>query len=304
MLHENRIEKLPLVSDSGELAGMMTTQDIVKIEYWKNSARDKKGRLLVGAAVGVRDTIERARALVNAGVDVILLDVAHAHSDLFIERLKELKRNVSVDVVAGTVVTEEAAIALIEAGADGLQVGIGVSPICTTRIISGAGMPQLTAIMNVSKAANQFDVPICIIGGVKYPGDVAKALAAGTDTVMSGYLFAGTDEAPGRVIMKDGRKYKKYIGSASYESAHARKEIEDGKKIKEKLDLFVEGVSNLVDYKGPVEEVIKSILKGVKSGFSYCGARNMEELHEKAEFIEITSAGHEESLARGKRLSE
>lgn len=304
MLHAHRIEKLPLVSNTGELKGLMTTQDIVKIEYWKNAARDKKGRLMVGAAVGVKDTIERARELIDAGVDVLLLDVAHAHSDLVIERLRELKRNFPIDVIVGTIATEEAAYDLIRAGADGLEVGIGTSPICTTRIISGAGIPQLTALLNVAKIARQYGVPICANGGMSTPGDVVKALAAGADTILSGSLFAGTDEAPGRIIVKEGKRYKKYIGSASYESGHIRKEIENGEEIKEKLDLFVEGVSNLVDYRGPVEDVIKSLIKGLQSGLSYCGARNMSEMHENADFVEITSAGWEESLARGKRVSE
>lgn len=303
ILHQYRIEKLPLLENE-KLVGLITTQDIVKMEYWKNCARDKKGRLMVGAAVGVKDTMERARALIDAGVDVLLLDVAHAHSDLVIEKLKEIKNTFKIDVMVGTIATAEAAKDLIEAGADGLEVGIGTSPICTTRVISGAGVPQITAIMDAAKIANQFRVPVCANGGMSNPGDASKALAAGASTILSGSFFAGTDEAPGMIIVKEGKRYKKYSGSASYDSNHLRKEKETGGEIKEKIDIFVEGVSNLVDYKGSVEEVIKGLTKGIQSGLSYCGARNIDEMHENAEFIEITSAGWEESLARGKRLSE
>lgn len=304
LLHKHRIEKLPLIGEDGDIRGLMTTQDIAKLEYWKNAARDKKGRLLVAGAVGVKDTLERARALIDAGVDCLLLDVAHAHSDFVINRLKELKSSFNVDVMVGTIATAEAARDLIEAGADGLEVGIGTSPICTTRIISGAGVPQLTAVMDVAKVAREFNVPVCANGGMKTPGDVTKALAAGAETILSGTFFAGTDEAPGRILMKEGKRYKKYIGSASYESGHNRREKENGREIKERIDLFVEGVSNLVDYKGPVEEMIVGLVKGVKSGFSYCGASNLKEMQDKAEFIEITSAGFVESGTQGKRLSE
>jgi IMP dehydrogenase len=304
ILHSHRIEKLPLLSEDGKLKGLMTTQDIMKIEHWKDSSRDKKGRLMVAAAVGVKDTMERAKALIDAGADCIVLDIAHAHSDYFIERMKELKNSFNIDVMAGNIATGEAARDLIEAGADGLKVGIGPSPVCTTRIISGAGVPQLTAIIDVAAVAKGYGIPVCADGGMQYSGDVAKALAAGASTVFSGSLFAGTTESPGRIIMKDGKRYKKYAGSASYESNHERKEKEEGKDIKERLDLFVEGVANLVDFKGPVADVINGLVKGVQSGISYCGARNIAEMQENAEFIEITAAGFEESQARGKKLSD
>lgn len=304
ILHKHRIEKLPLVSPEGKLQGLMTTQDIVKIEYWKNAARDKKGRLIVAAAIGVKDTIERARALIEAGADCLVMDIAHAHSDYFISRLKELKHHFNIDVMAGNIATPEAAKDLIEAGADGLKVGIGPSQVCTTRIISGSGVPQLTAVLDVAKVAKSFNIPVCADGGLVYPGDVSKALAAGASSIMSGSFFAGTDEAPGIIVSKEGRKYKRYIGSASYESNHSRKEKESGEDIKERMDVFVEGVSNLVDYKGPVEDIIKGLVKGVQSGMSYCGAQNLAEMQENSEFIEITSNGWEESMSRGKRLSE
>ncbi len=303
ILHINKIEKLPLIKDN-KLFGLITTQDIKKIENWPNSARDKKGRLLVAAAVGVKDTIERAEKLIEAGADVIVLDIAHAHSNLAILKLKEFKSKFKTDILVGNIATKEAAMDLIEAGADGLKVGIGPSPVCTTRIISGSGVPQLTAIIDVYAVAKKYNIPVSADGGMKYPGDAAKALAAGASTVYSGSFFSGTDEAPGYVIMKEGKRYKRYFGSASYTSSHERNERINDAKLKEKIDVFVEGVANLVDYKGPVDDVIKSLLKGIRSGISYCGAQNLEEMKKNAEFIRITSNGWNESLSRGKRLSE
>lgn len=304
LLHRHRIEKLPLLQH-GRLLGLITTKDIMKIETWQSANRDSKGRLRVGAGIGVKDTLLRAEALISAGVDVLVLDIAHAHSELVVQRVKELKTHFpSMDVMVGNIATAEAARDLIEAGADGLKIGIGSSPVCSTRIISGSGVPQLTAVMDVVSVAKAYGVPVCADGGAKYPGDVSKALAAGATSVFSGSFFAGTDEAPGMIMMKDGKRYKRYMGSASYDSNHERKESQEGKKVKERLDVFVEGVATLVDYKGPVEEVIKGILKGVQSGFSYCGARTIQEMQEKAEFIQITSSGWKESLTRGTKLSE
>ena len=303
ILHRHRIEKLPLLFD-GKVLGLITTQDLKKLEYWPDASRDSKGRLLVGAAVGVKDTLERARALIDAGVDVLVLDIAHCHSDLAIQRIKELKANFSIDVMAGNIATGEAARDLILAGADGVKVGIGPSPVCTTRIMSGAGVPQLTAVIDVVKVAKEYDVPVSADGGMKYPGDVAKAIAAGAATAYSGSFFAGTEEAPGMVIMKDGKRYKKYQGSASYDSNHERKELQDQKQYKERIDVFVEGVANLVDYKGPVSEVIKGLVKGLQSGISYCGGRSIQEMQQNAEFMQITSSGWMESGSRGTKLSE
>src|SRR3989344_6168933 len=300
ILHNNRIEKLPLL-ENGKVRGLITTKDLKRLEFWPQAARDKRGRLLVGAAVGVKDTLERAQALIEAGVDVLILDLAHAHSDLAIQRLKELKTKFKIEVMAGNIATAEAAKDLIEAGADGLKVGIGPSQVCTTRIISGGGVPQLTAVMDVYSVAKQYNIPVCADGGMKYPGDVSKALAAGASTIFSGSFFAGTEEAPGMIIFKDGKRYKKYVGSASYESNHERKESQDGKEVKERLDVFVEGVSNLVDYKGPVSEVINGLVKGLKSGISYCGGKNILEMQQKAEFIQITSSGWLESGSRGQK---
>ena len=303
ILHRHRIEKLPLL-ENGKVRGLITTQDIKKLEYWPETSRDAKGRLLVGAAIGVKEALERARACIEAGADVLVLDIAHAHADLAILRLRELKATFNIEVMAGNIATAEAARDLIEAGADGLKVGIGPSPVCTTRIISGSGVPQLTAVMDVVEVARRYDVPVCADGGLKYPGDVAKAIAAGASSIFSGYLFAGTDEAPGMIIMKDGKRYKKYLGSASYDSNHERRETTEGKLVKERLDVFVEGVAILVDYKGTVQEVIRGLIKGLQSGISYCGANDIAEMQKNAEFIQITSSGWEESKERGQKLSE
>ncbi len=304
ILHQHRIEKLPLL-ENGKVRGLITTNDLCKLQQWPTAARDAKGRLLVGAAVGVKDTIERSKALIEAGADVIILDIAHCHSELAMQRIKEFKQHFpTVDLMAGNIATAAAARDLIQAGADGLKVGIGPSPVCTTRIISGAGVPQLTAIMDVVSVAKWYAVPVSADGGLQYPGDVAKAIAAGASTIYSGSLFAGTDEAPGMIISKDGKRYKRYMGSASYDSSHERKENTEGKKVKEKLDVYVEGVAILVDYKGPVREVIKGLVKGLQSGMSYCGAVDIKGMQENAEFIQITSAGWEESKSRGQKLSE
>lgn len=303
ILHQHRIEKLPLM-EKEKIRGLITTKDIVKLESWPDACRDSKGRLRVGAAVGVKDAVERAGALIEAGADVIVLDIAHCHSDLAIQRIKELKANFSVDIMAGNIATAEAAKDLIEAGVDGIKIGIGPSPVCTTRIIAGAGVPQLSAVMDVSRVAKEYGIPVSADGGMKHPGDVAKAIAAGASTTFSGTLFAGTNEAPGIIIMKNGKRYKRYQGSASYQSNHERKELQEKKEFKERLDIFVEGVETLVDYKGSVKDVISGLVKGLRSGISYCGARNIEEMQKNAEFIQITSASWMESGSRGVKLSE
>ncbi len=305
ILHQHRIEKLPLL-ENGRLRGLITTKDLRKLEQWPNACRDDKGRLRVGAAVGVKNTIERSKALIGAGADVIILDIAHGHSELVIQQIKEFKRNFpQVDLMAGNIATAAAARDLIEAGADGLKVGIGPSAVCTTRIMSGSGVPQLTAIMDVVSVAKWYNIPVSADGGMQYPGDVVKAIAAGASTIYSGSFFAGTDEAPGYIITKDGKRYKRYMGSASYDSNHERKENVEGKKVKEKLDdVYVEGVAILVDYQGSVREVIKGLVKGLQSGISYCGGWNILEMQENAEFIQMTNNGWEESKSRGAKLSE
>ncbi|MEK6809270.1 MAG: IMP dehydrogenase, partial [Nanoarchaeota archaeon] len=302
ILHKHRIEKLPLL-ENRKLRGLITTKDLRKLEQWPYASRDNKGRLRVGAAVGVKDTIERSKALIDAGADVIILDIAHGHSELVIQQIKEFKQQFPhIDLMAGNIATGEAARDLILAGADGLKVGIGPSAVCTTRIMSGSGVPQLTAIQDVVSVAKQYDVPVSADGGMQYPGDVAKAIAAGASTIYSGSFFAGTDEAPGFIITKDGKRYKRYMGSASYDSNHERKENTEGKKVKEKLDVYVEGVAILVDYKGSVCEVIKGLVKGLQSGISYCGAYDIKGMQENAEFIQITTSGWEESKSTGTKL--
>jgi len=295
ILHAHRIEKLPLLQN-GIVRGLITTQDIKKLEQWPQACRDTKGRLRVGAAVGVKDTLERAKSCIDAGADVIILDIAHAHSELAIQRLKELKSYFNIDVMVGNIATAEAALDLIQAGADGLKVGIGPSPVCTTRIISGSGVPQLTAILDVVRVARNYKVPVCADGGMKYPGDVAKAIGAGASSIFSGFLFAGTDEAPGMVIMKDGKRYKKYLGSASYDSGHERKENLEGKQYKQRLDIFVEGVAILIDYKGPVQDTIRGIIKGLQSAISYCGAHSIAEMQEKSLYRLHPAAGMKASV--------
>ena len=304
ILHKYRIEKLPLLDHEGNIKGLITTKDIKRLEQWPNACRDAQGRLRVGAAVGVKDTLTRAQALVDAGCDVLVLDIAHAHSDYVIERLKELKQNISIDVMVGNIATAKAAKDLIIAGADGLKVGIGPSPVCTTRVKAGAGVPQFTAVMDVAHVAKEYDVPVTADGGMREPGDCAKAIAAGASSIFSGTLFAGTDEAPGRIILKNGKRYKRYMGSASYDGNHERKERVDKKSYKEKINTFVEGISTLVDYKGPVSGVFDSLVKGLRSAVSYCGARNITQMQENAEFMQITAAGWQESKGRGTRLSE
>ncbi|MBT3324010.1 IMP dehydrogenase [archaeon] len=303
ILQKNKIEKLPLTED-GKLAGLITITDIEKLEHWPDANRDLKGSLRVGAAVGVKDTLERVSSLVQAGADVIILDIAHCHSDLAIQRIREIKQSFSIDLMAGNIATSEAALDLIQAGADGLKVGIGPSAVCTTRIISGSGIPQLTAIMDVVKVAKEHNIPVCADGGAKYPGDLSKAIAAGASSVFSGSFFAGTKETPGRIIMKNGKRFKRYMGSASYDSNHERKEKLEKKTYKENINVFVEGVAILVDFKGPVEGVIGSLIKGLRSGISYCGGRNIKEMQENAEFIQITPSGWKESQSRGEQLSE
>lgn len=305
ILHEHRIEKLPLLEGT-TIKGLITTQDIRTLEQWPQATRDDKGRLRVAGAVGVKDALERSEALISAGADVIVLDIAHAHSDAFIAQLQALKQAFPhIDVMAGNIATAQAAKDLIEAGADGLKVGIGPSPVCTTRIISGAGIPQLTAIMSVCHVAKQYGIPVTADGGIKYSGDIAKAIAAGASSIYAGSLFAGTDESPGPILIKDGKRFKKYYGSASYENTHNRKEQERNTSIKHRLtDVYVEGVSSLVDYAGPVGGVINGLKRGLQSGISYCGAQNIAQMQQQAEFVRITSSGWHESGSRGNKTSE
>lgn len=299
LLHEHRIEKLPLVDEQGKLMGLMTMQDILKREQYPMAAKDAKGRLLVGAAIGVKDDyIERAKALTQAGTDVLVLDIAHGHSDFALNAIKNIRQQLGdVELVAGNVATSEAVKDLVEAGVDGVKVGVGPGAACTTRVVTGAGVPQLTAVMNSAAEAKKHGIPVNADGGIQAPGDVTKALAAGASTIMCGNLFAGTDESPGSVITRGGKKVKVFRGMASRAAAEKRVLREVGHADVASFDEMVpEGVEAIVPYRGSVREVLNQLVGGLRSGMSYCGSRTIDELHEKSEFVQITWAGRRESL--------
>ncbi len=291
IMHKNRIEKLPIVRD-GKLVGLITAKDILKREKYPNALRDKEGRLMVGAAVGPFD-VERAKRLADAEVDAIVVDTAHAHNEKVLESIKTIRKMVDVQLIAGNIATKEAAEDLIAREVDGLRVGIGPGSICTTRIVAGIGVPQLEAITQTADAARGHGIPIIADGGIRYSGDIVKALAAGANAVMLGSLLAGTEESPGREIIIGGRKFKVYRGMGSV--AALQKGISDRYGQLGKGKLVPEGVEAAVPYKGRVEEVIFQLVGGLKSGMGYVGARNIEELHKRAKFIRITSAGLRES---------
>jgi IMP dehydrogenase len=297
ILQEHKIEKLPVVDNDGKLIGLITYKDITKAKDKPMACKDAKGRLRVAAGVGVTaDTFDRMKALVDAGVDAIVIDTAHGHSKSVIEKLKEAKRLFpNVDIVVGNVATGEAAKCLVEAGADGVKVGIGPGSICTTRVVAGVGVPQLTAVYDVAQALKGTDVPLIADGGLRYSGDIVKALAAGGYCVMIGSLVAGTEESPGDTIIFNGRKFKSYRGMGSLEA------MENGSKdryfqgnVKDVKKLVPEGIAGRVPYKGTVQEVIYQLIGGLRSGMGYCGAANIEKLHD-AKFTRITNAGMLES---------
>ncbi len=297
ILQKHKIEKLPIVDKNNKLIGLITYKDITKTKDRPNSCKDSKGRLRVAAAVGIAsNTMERVRALVESNTDAVVIDTAHGHTKAVIQILKQVKKEFpGLDVVAGNVGTGEGAKALADAGADGVKVGIGPGSICTTRIIAGVGVPQLSAIFNAVDALKGTGIPIIADGGIKYSGDIIKALAAGANSVMTGALFAGVEESPGETIIYNGRKYKSYRGMGSIEAMqHGSKDryfqdIEDDIK-----KLVPEGISARVPYKGTLAEVIYQLLGGLKAGMGYCGAKNLEQLTE-AKFVRITSAGVLES---------
>lgn len=297
ILHKAKKEKLPIVDEENHLCGLITIKDIDKIQQYPNSAKDKYGRLLCGAGIGItKDYLIRAKALVDAGVDVLVLDSAHGDSKNVILALKELKKTFpEVDVIAGNVATYEGAKDLMEAGADAVKVGMGPGSICTTRVISGMGVPQVTAIMEAKRASEQYDCPIIGDGGIKYSGDITKALAAGADTVMMGAIFGGCEEAPGNTELYHGRTYKVYRGMgslAAMEQAHGSSDryFQSGHK-----KLVPEGVEGRVPYRGNASDVIFELLGGIRSGMGYLGVSTIEELQEKSEFIKITAASLKES---------
>ncbi|KYG77371.1 IMP dehydrogenase [Roseivirga spongicola] len=297
VLEEYKIEKLPIVDDKGKLTGLITYKDILKNRNRPNACKDSYGRLRVGAAVGVTPDIDdRIQALVNAGVDVVSIDTAHGHSKGVIETAKRIKKAYGdLDVIVGNIATAEAAKALVEAGADAIKVGVGPGSICTTRVIAGVGMPQLSAVYESAKAIAGSGVPIIADGGIRYSGDVVKAIAAGASTIMIGSLLAGTEEAPGEVILYEGRKFKSYRGMGSVEA------MEDGSKDRYFQDaeddikkLVPEGIVGRVPYKGLVQEVLYQIVGGLQAGMGYCGAADIEAM-QQAKFVKITGAGVRES---------
>jgi IMP dehydrogenase len=298
LLHEHRIEKLLVVDGKGHLKGMITIKDIEKIKKYPNACKDQMGRLRVGAAIGVgTDRVERAQALLDAGVDVICIDTSHGHTLNVIDTIKELKNTFSsIELVAGNVATAKAAEDLVEAGVDAVKVGIGPGSICTTRIVAGIGVPQVTAIMNCKSVANKTGVPLIADGGIKFSGDVTKALAAGAHTVMIGSLFAGTDESPGETILFQGRSYKVYRGMGSIEAMKKGSKDRYYQTEQEEDDKLVpEGIVGRVPYRGSLRANVHQLIGGLKAGMGYVGCRTIEELREKARFIKISAAGLRES---------
>ena len=297
LLADNRIEKLPLIGNEGKLKGLLTVKDIEKSRQFPNAAKDDQGRLRVGAAVGVSiDAMERVESLINSQVDVLVIDSAHGHSRGVLDIVKEVKKvHPGVDIIAGNVVTEEGTAELIEYGADAVKVGIGPGASCTTRVVTGAGMPQLTAILNCRIAADKHDVPLIADGGIRYSGDIAKALAAGASTVMMGSVLAGMEESPGEMILFDGRWFKTYRGMGSIgamQTGGSDRYFQEGE---EKAKLVPEGIEGRVPYRGQVRESVHQFIGGVRAAMGYCGAENIEDLKNSAKFVKVTATGIKES---------
>ena len=301
LLNKHRLERLMVVNEAFELKGLITVKDITKQTSFPNAARDPSGRLRVGAAVGVGEgTEERVEALVRAGVDAIVVDTAHGHSKGVIERVRWVKQNYpQIEVIGGNIATGAAALALVEAGADAVKVGIGPGSICTTRIVAGVGVPQIMAIDNVASALKGTGVPLIGDGGIRYSGDIAKALAAGASTVMMGGMFAGTEEAPGEVILFQGRSYKSYRGMGSIgamQQGSADRYFQESSTGNPNADKLVpEGIEGRVPYKGSMVSIVYQMAGGIRASMGYCGCGTIAEMHERAEFVEITSAGIRES---------
>lgn len=298
IFRKEKIEKLPLVDKNQILKGLITSKDIRKMSDFPDATKDSKGKLRVGGAIGVKvDVLERTEALLKAGCDVILVDIAHGHSDLCIDTVKTVKENFGkVDLIAGNVATAEGTEDLIKAGADTVKVGVGPGSTCVTRIVTGSGVPQLSAVLDTVSSAKDHGVPIMADGGMKTSGDITKALAAGASSIMSGFFFAGTAETPGKEVIKSGRKYKIYRGSASLGANIGLKERRNVKW--ESMDIFditPEGVESMVPFKGSISEIIPKLIGGLRSGMSYCGATNMKELHKNTEFVKMTPSSLKES---------
>ena len=301
LMHLHKLERVLVVNAAGELRGLMTVKDITKQTSFPNAARDAQGKLRVGAAVGVGEgTEERVEALVRAGVDAIVVDTAHGHSAGVIERVRWVKQHYpQIDVIGGNIATGAAALALVEAGADGVKVGIGPGSICTTRIVAGVGVPQITAIDNVAKALAGSGVPLIADGGIRYSGDIAKAIAAGAHTVMMGGVFAGTEEAPGEIVLFQGRSYKSYRGMGSIgamQQGSADRYFQDNTGANPNADKLVpEGIEGRVPYKGSMVSIVFQMAGGIRASMGYCGCATIEDMRSRAEFVEITSAGIRES---------
>lgn len=296
ILRKYKIEKLPVVNKKGKLVGLITFKDIRKLTSSPNSCKDKMGRLLVGAAVGVStDTLNRVDALIQNGVDVIAIDTAHGHSKGVIAMLKKVKQNFDIDIICGNIATAEGAKALADAGADGVKVGVGPGSICTTRIVTGAGVPQLSAVYLAAEALKKTGVPLIADGGIRYTGDIVKALAAGASSVMAGSLFAGVEESPGETIIFEGRKFKSYRGMGSMEAMHEGSKDRYFQDAEDDIKKLVpEGIVGRVPFKGTVSEMMIQCVGGLRAGMGYTGAKDIRALH-KAKFIRITSAGVRES---------
>jgi IMP dehydrogenase len=297
LLDEHRIEKLPVVDDNGKLMGLITFKDMKKRLDFPNACKDDEGRLRVGAAIGVgKDAMKRADALVEAGVDVVAIDTAHGHSSNVLDTLTKVKtRHENLQIVAGNIATAQAARDLIKHGADAIKVGMGPGAICTTRVVAGAGVPQITAIMDCAEVASKLGIPVIADGGIKFSGDIVKAIASGADSVMIGSLFAGTDETPGEIVLYEGRSFKAYRGMGSVSAMkagskdrYAQQGVEEGK-------LVAEGIEGRVAYKGKLSESVFQLVGGLRSGMGYCGVETISDLKKKAKFIKITAAGLKES---------
>lgn len=299
ILHEHRIEKLPLVDENGCVAGLITLKDIMKLEQYPKATKDERGRLAVGAAVGVKPRdLERVEKMMAAGADCIVVDIAHGDSKQEIEMIQNIRKQFPhAQIIGGNVATAEGTRRLMDAGVDAVKVGVGPGSICVTRLVAGSGVPQVTAVINCVEVAKKFDIPIIADGGIRHPGDAAKALAAGSDTVMIGSLLAGTDESPGLLMTRKGHKYKASRGMASTAANRDRK-MRDGERVaQEDLDEYVaEGVEAAVPYRGKAREILTQLVGGIQSGMSYSGAHTLQEFHEKAIFVKMTGAGLKESM--------
>jgi len=294
ILQKHRVEKLLLVNDKGELAGLITMRDIDRFQQFPNAVRDSRGRLRVGAAVGARD-FDRIEALIKAEVDVLVVDTAHGHSQNVIETVKTIKKNHNIDVIAGNIATAEATVDLIKAGVNAVKVGIGPGAICTTRVISGVGMPQISAIMDCASAADKYDIPIIADGGIRFSGDITKAIAAGASSVMLGSLLAGLAESPGLLVIYKGRQFKEYRGMGSLGAMVKGSADRYGQKSASKEKLVPEGVEGRVPYRGSLSDFVYQLVGGLRAGMGYCGTPTIEQIRTKAKFVRISAAGVTES---------